>query len=287
VTINSPGSHYTIAPIVTFDPPTILGGSQAQGTAIIDTSTGLLVAISVDDPGAGYDFQPNITLTGGGVDPLLVQGSATANLYKNETITVSNLSNKPQVGSIIFLENDPTSYYVTDTENTNQVFTYNEIKCRRDVELILDAVLTDMTFGSNYASTAAGLSYLRSYSAKVTSLQKSQTIAGLNEARDLAIALTVNLTAQTAITNNFAIVTDIIDNGLISVPSISIPNAITREDGYSQAKDILIANKLFIQDEITAWIAYNYNVLDYDSITCSRDVGLIVDALCYDLMYWI
>ena len=285
VTIDSPGSHYTIAPTVTFDPPTTPGSSQAQGTAIIDVSTGLLVAISVDDPGAGYDFQPAITLTGGGADPLLVQGTATANLFKNQTVTVNNLSNKPQVGSIMFLENDPESYYVTDTENPSQVFTYNEIKCRRDVELILDAVLTDMTLGSNYASISAGLSYLRSYSAKVTSLQKSQTIAGLNEARDLALALTVNITAQNAITDNFAIVTDIIDTGLSSVPTIDIPSALTREDGYSQAKDILLANKLFIQDEITAWIAYNYSVLDYDSVTCSRDVGLIVDALCYDLMF--
>lgn len=285
ITINSPGSHYTIPPIVTIDPPTTPGGSQAQGTAIIDVATGLLVAISVDDPGAGYDFQPNITLTGGGVDPLKVQGAATANLYKNETITVSNLSNKPQIGSIIFLGNDPTSYYVKGTENANQVFTYNEVKCRRDVALILNAVLTDMIYGSNYASVSAGLSYLRSYSAKVTSIQKAQTIAGLNQARNLALALTVNPTAITNITNNFAIVTNIINNGLPSVPSISIPNAVSREEGYNQAKNILLANKLFIQDEITAWIAYNYSVLNYDSVTCSRDVGLIVDALCYDLMF--
>jgi hypothetical protein len=285
VTVDSQGSHYTIAPTVTFDPPTTPGSSQAQGTAIIDTTTGLLVAISVDDPGSGYDFQPNITLTGGGADPLLVQGTATANLYKNQIVTINNLSNKPQVGSIVFLENDTTSYYVTDTDNPSQVFTYNEVKCRRDVGLILNAVLTDMTFGSNYATVAAGLSYLRSYSAKVTSLQKSQTIAGLNEARDLALALTVNSTAQTAITDNFAIVTDIIDTGLSAVPTIDIPSSLTREEGYSQAKDILLANKLFIQDEITAWIAYNYNVLEYDSVTCSRDVGLIIDALCFDLMF--
>ena len=285
VTIDSPGSNYTLAPIVTFDPPTSPGGVQAQGTASIDPSTGLLIAISVDDPGSGYDFQPDITLTGGGANPSLVQGIATANLYKNETITISNLSNKPQVGSIVFLENDPTSYYISNTDNIVQTFTYNEIKCRRDVALILDAILTDMTFGSTYSSAAAGLSYLRSYAAKVTSLQKLQTIAGLNEARDLALSLTANLTAQTAITDNFAIVTDIIDIGLVAVPALAIPSSLTREEGYSQAAAILEANKLFVQDEITAWIAYNYSVLDYDSVTCSRDVGLIVDALCYDLMF--
>jgi len=285
VTIDTTGSNYTIAPTVIFDPPTTPGSVQAEGTAVIDTITGKLVAISIDVPGSGYDFQPNITLTGGGVDPGLVQGSATANLQKNITVTVDNLSNKPQVGSIIFFGDDPTGYYISSTSNSNQTFVYNERKCRRDVELILNSVLTDMTFGSNYSSVAAGLSYIRSYAAKVTSLQKAQTIAGLNEARDLAIALTVNLSAQTAITDNFGIVTDIIDSGVGAAPAVSIPSSLTREEGYSQAKDILLANKLFIQDEITAWIAYNYSVLDYDSVTCSRDVGLIIDALCYDLMF--
>jgi hypothetical protein len=142
-----------------------------------------------------------------------------------------------------------------------------------------------MTFDSNYSSVAAGVSYLRSYAAKVTSQQKAQTIAGLEQARNLAVALTANGAAQTAITNNFNIVTDIIDNGLASVPAISIPSSGSREAGYSEAKDILLANKLFIQDEITAWIAYNYSVLDYNKTTCARDVGLIIDALCYDLMF--
>ena len=285
VTIDTTGSNYTIAPTVIFDPPTTPSSVQAEGTAVIDTITGKLVAISIDEPGSGYDFQPNITLTGGGVDPGLVQGTATANLQKNITVTVDNLSNKPQVGSIIFFGDDPTGYYISSTSNSNQTFVYNERKCRRDVELILNAILTDMTFGSNYSSVAAGLSYIRSYAAKVTSLQKAQTIAGLNEARDLAIALTVNLSAQTAINDNFTIVTDIIDSGVGAAPAVSIPSSLTREEGYSQAKDILLVNKLFIQDEITAWIAYNYSVLDYDSVTCSRDVGLIIDALCYDLMF--
>ena len=186
VTITSEGANYTIAPIITFESPDpgIPGSFAAQGTGIVDEITGKLVSIAIDDPGYGYTFQPQIYITGGGVDPGLVQGTATANLAKNITITVNNLSNKPQVGSIVFLGNDPIGYYVSSTSAANQTFVYNERKCRRDVELILNAVLTDMTFDSNYSSVAAGVSYLRSYAAKVTSQQKAQTIAGLEQARN-------------------------------------------------------------------------------------------------------
>jgi len=280
ITVNSEGSGYSSPPTIIIDPPTIVGGVQATAVASIDPILGIINAVTVTDPGSGYDFQPNITIS-----PALGGATATANLAKNLTIDISELSDKPQVGSVMFLGNDPVGYYVSSTSNVNLTFKYNEQKCRRDVGLILNAVLTDAIFNSNHQSVYAGLSYLRSYSSKVTSLQKSQTIAGLQEAKTQALALTANLTMQNRINTNFSTVINIINLGISVVPSTSIPAQTVREPGFAEAAAILLANKIFMQDELEAWIAENYPALIYDVATCRRDIAYIIDALAYDLTY--
>ena len=55
--------------------------------------------------------------------------------------------------------------------------------------------------------------------------------------------------------------------------------------GYGDARRLLKENKEFIKDEITAWIAANYPAVKYSRTACRRDVGYIVDAVCYDLTY--
>lgn len=281
ITLNTEGAGYVGVPTIIIEPPTSPGGVQAEAEASVDTITQKINAITITNPGSGYDFQPEVQIVGGGYVTI---ATATANLAKNTTITVYDLPNKPQIGSILFLGNDTTGYYISSTTSPNLTFKYDQQKCRRDVGLILNAVLTDMVFESNHASISAGLAYLRSYSSKVTSMQKSQTIAGINEALASALLLTADPVAQARITTNFTIVTDIINNGLTSVPALSVPDT-GLNPGYAEAKDILQANKLFIQDEVTAWIAINFPGLVYDSVKCSRDIGYIIDALCYDMMF--
>ena len=55
--------------------------------------------------------------------------------------------------------------------------------------------------------------------------------------------------------------------------------------GYDDARRLLKENKEFIKDEITAWIAVNYPTVKYSKTKCRRDIGFIVDAICYDLTY--
>ena len=280
VTVNNEGSGYSVAPTATIDPPTSPGGIQAEAEVSIDPILGIINAITITNPGSGYDFQPNIIIT-----PALNGAAATVNLAKNLTIDVSELSDKPQVGSIMFLGNDTNGYYISATSNSNLTFKYDETKCRRDVAIILDAVLSDAVFNSNHRTVYSGLSYLRSYSSKVTSLQKSQTIAGLQQAKAEAISLTSNTTLQNRINDNFNIVINIINLGISVAPSISIPAQTATEPGFAEAAAILIANKTFIQDELEAWIALNYPTLTYNIGTCRRDVAYITDALAYDLTY--
>ena len=286
ITISEEGAGYTVAPSVTIDPPTTPGGVQATATAVIDPILQKVVSIQVDNAGSGYDFQPTISFSGGG-SPTVIAGGVV-NLSKNLTIDVYEISNKPQVGSIMFLGNDTTAYYISATGSPSFTFRYDEQKCRRDVGYIIDAVLGDMVFNSNHQSVYAGLSYLRSYSSKVTSLQKAQTIAGIQKAKTDVLAsasVLANATATTRVTSLFNTIVNIINLGISAAPSISIPFAATREPGFGEAADLLVANKAFIKDEVTAWIAVNYPAFSYDVATCKRDIEYIIDAIAFDLTY--
>ena len=55
--------------------------------------------------------------------------------------------------------------------------------------------------------------------------------------------------------------------------------------GFGDARALLKENKEFLKDEITAFIAVNYPSVKYSKTKCRRDIGFIVDAVCYDLTY--
>jgi hypothetical protein len=280
VTVTS-GAGYTSVPTVTIDPPTTPGGVQATATASIDPILGVVNAITIDDNGSGYDFVPNVVITGG--NPT-APAFGIANLQKNLFIDIFELPNKPQIGSVMFLGDDPQAYYVTELAQPDFDFKYDEQKCRRDVGIILDAVLADMLFDSTHRSVNAGLSYLRSYSSKVTSLQKAQTIAGLQEAKLRASLLATSPTVISRIEEGFDTVINIINFGTSVAPAIVNTPPETSQSGYPEAVNILLANKQFIQDELVQWISDN-TTLVYDETKCRRDVGYITDAMCYDLLY--
>lgn len=277
----NPGEGYLTAPDVVIEPPDTPGGVTAVAVASLDESRGIINAITVLNSGSGYTREPSLTLVGG--DPT-TPASGRVNLATNIKIKIKEIGDKPQVASVMFLGDDPQGYYITSTENSTQAFKYNEQKCRRDVGLILDAVMSDVVFGTNHKSVYAGLAYLRSYSAKVLSLQKAPTIDGVIQARDLALARTTDPVALQRINDNFGIVINILNNGLAGSSQVSLTNPVGRDAGFVEAREILLANRSFIKDELVAWIAENAEGFDYDETKCSRDVGLIVEAVLADMV---
>ena len=170
---------------------------------------------------------------------------------------------------------------------------YDNDKCSRDVGLILDAVTYDLVLGSNYQSVKAGLSYARSYTSVVPGSQKIGTIAGINKARDLALA-TITASqysaARAALTANMTIISDILDQGANGAPTITYPTptGLSGTDNKVKAKNILVSNREFVQYEITAYIAANYTVKlypGYSAVKSQRDIGYLIDAVTYDLLY--
>jgi len=189
-------------------------------------------------------------------------------------------------------------YYIN---NNYQDLLYSKVKCERDIGLILDAVGYDIALGTNYNAITAGLAYQRANNAYNLNFEKTNTIAALTgssvtvgspgttyySAKDLVAALPdITGTAETRSNSAFNEIVDIIDNNTPDALSFPAPSILP--SGYGNADDAatrLQNNRDFIRSEIIAWIGDNYPFLDYNTTKCSRDVGYIVDALTYDILY--
>jgi hypothetical protein len=163
-------------------------------------------------------------------------------------------------------------------------FVFDKVKCYRDVGTIIESVLTDMVFGSNYKTVTAGLAYLRSYSSEVLDSQKVQTIAGINAAKDIVLAKVVNAQAKVEIASRFDIIVKILEEET-NTTTIVYPAPDAQNSDTVNAFNILRANKAFIQDEIIAYANENFDLTGYDSAKCARDTGFIIDAVSYDMMF--
>lgn len=89
---------------------------------------------------------------------------------------------------------------------------YNSAKCERDTRLILEAVMFDFMFGSNFKTREAAYSYLRASASDVYSLnQKAATRAAFTYVKGLALAnVGGNATAQARIETLMTLVDDIV-----------------------------------------------------------------------------
>ena len=133
-------------------------------------------------------------------------------------------------------------------------FDYDEVKCKRDVGYILDAVATDLLYGGNERSIIAGKFYY-DYPSEATTTQLLQTIDGIEWARDLSTKI---LEAETFT---------------------------TASDEVQGTYDLIVNNRNLIQEETVNFIDTQYPNLDYLRNKCKRDTGYILDAVATDLLY--
>jgi len=87
--------------------------------------------------------------------------------------------------------------------------------------------------------------------------------------------------ALAALTRNIQLIESIITSKN-NIPEVFYSTG--TEIGLVSAEILLQKNRLFIQKEITAYIAATYPQFTYNISTCERDIGLIVDALTQDIL---
>lgn len=165
-------------------------------------------------------------------------------------------------------------------------------KTLRDSLLITEAVKYDILFGSNFRSIRSAQAYFRSNANNLISNFKAETLYALTQQKSFTAGF---LSGDSLSRSNalFDEIINIIDNGESAASAFVLPDPTGYDQGFFEARRLLVSNKTFIQDEIDAWIAEQIanetppfsSGFTYNVAACRRDVGMIVDALRYDLTY--
>jgi hypothetical protein len=194
-------------------------------------------------------------------------------------------------------------------------FTYNRVKCRRDVGYIVDAIATDLLWGGNERSIVAADYYYR-YPSEATTIQLDETTEAIRYANAIVNELIQNIildvptvisnttgnikftnTTQTtnvgttddsvlnALSSSFGLVLDIITNGTGSLPTISEYTASLTDSETLEAYSLIKSNIPFIKNEVIAYMSSSWSGFEYNEASCSRDVGLIVSGAAEDLLF--
>jgi hypothetical protein len=186
-------------------------------------------------------------------------------------------------------EKDDTQRLVTNYIDSRYfLLDYNRAVCQRDVGLIIDAIAYDLMFGSNFRTITAGRSYSRGTANVVSTIQISATIDAFNKLKQLLVPIVFEQgddSASNTVSDLMDLILDILAEGLDAVPEYVIPEPTDYDTQKQLARNLIEANREFIKAEVIEFVEVNYSFLDYDQAKCERDVGLIIDAVGYDMMF--
>lgn len=229
--------------------------------------------------------------------------SALPVAYSLKPNAVSLLTNNKE-----FLQDEITAWIAAEVDAGNPPFvgfTYNKLKCKRDVGYVVDAYIHDLQYGGNEKTVEVVRQYWLDGTAQIDGDRLPEVAAHTQ------LALIINnyiLTRTTytsqqdpivtvqdttggaaeagsteQISNLSTIVISVIEDGLTAITDLNIyPNAVAQ----------LTANKEFLKDEIVAWITAQVsgNIepfigYTYNSIAFKTTVGNIIDSYIYGLKY--
>ena len=166
-------------------------------------------------------------------------------------------------------------------------FEYDQDKCSRDVGIIVQAIADDI-YGDVAKSVEAGQRYYAATAALVISEQKPQTIAAINWINEIVQRVVVNATwvrtQNRVFQERFPSLVGMDEAQPVLEERVNIIKRIVEHGAFlDQIKQILLDNKEYIQTEVISFVDATYENLNYSRTLCSRDAGLIVDALIYDI----
>ena len=208
------------------------------------------------------------------------------------------------LNNIPFIQAEVEGYVYT----TFGGFTYNQAKCYRDTGLIVDALAQDLLFNGTTQSTFAGLQYWNQTTTTIPG-EVTTTTNAINYVASLAAKIvTLDTTGQryqsaisqttglpsatsaeaTTVSTDFAVITNLITNGTAGVSDIIVPNGLTASSSQNvqNAYALLQANKAYLEAEAVAYVnATKTAGFVYDSAKCARDIGYMLDSVCFDLVY--
>lgn len=251
----------------------VSGGASGSSTLVISSTTG--VAIGQLVTGNGVPAYTYVSPTWDGTTTLTL--TTILNAQASGTYTFS----LPQV--VLTLDSS-TGF------DPKKAFGGSFTKLQTQLGRIVDAVNYDMVLGTNYLSVKMGLNYNLNLNYITKGLAASLLNQGIGQVGTLINGLAVDNAGKTAINTNISIIQNMLNNGIAVQPKIVWP---TTPSTYTTTNQInaelsLQANKSFIQQEIVAWINATQPIgsnNDYSAAKFQRDIGLIIDAITYDILF--
>jgi len=183
------------------------------------------------------------------------------------------------------LANETTTYILANYPN----FTYDQTKCKRDVGLVLDAVVRDTQLGTNHNTITAAKAYKRATASYFNLNQNPATIMALRFVQgEVKTLVAGDTTATTRVENLFDIFFNIVQFDADPSEGTEFPTPTPASQERIDAARLLQDNKDFLIEETVLHINNQYFI--YDSAKCSRDSGLILEGVCKDIVlgtnYW-
>ena len=163
---------------------------------------------------------------------------------------------------------------------------YNQASCERDTGYIVDALSYDIQYGGNSATLTAARAYLAGAVAVLPAGQTTETAAALNQLSVIVASYLSGATEETEADGLLQIIEDVVTAESIAGLPAEVTPVISWASAALQASHAaLIAGKAEIQSAALGYVTSTWPTLEFVRATCSRDVGLIVDALAYDTAF--
>lgn len=194
---------------------------------------------------------------------------------------------------------------ISDNDNNPTSIWYNlnisGEACARDVGLIVDAVLYDITYGGNLQSREAASGYYLYGSNILGSEELAPTLEAYEQLKTLMYKIVVGETYQvfqTAVPRVGGIPSTALSGTTVqslveitrfalqnngSLPAAVEPSLLSIDSNIIDDRNLISANTVSLQDSVITFL--NNAFFIYNEDLCKRDVGLIVDALVFDLFY--
>ena len=163
---------------------------------------------------------------------------------------------------------------------------YNQAKCERDTGYIVDALSYDVQYGGNSATLVAAKAYFTQAGVSNVAGQVAETAAAIGQLVTITATYTSGSAEETQIATLLGITQSVITAGtLAGLPAEVTPVITWAAADLQVAHTALITARAEIQTDTVQHVKANFSGLVFNQVLCSRDTGLIVDALAYDLAF--
>jgi hypothetical protein len=169
-------------------------------------------------------------------------------------------------------------------------FVYSTSTCYRDTGLIVDSLAFDILYQGTSQSAFAGLQYWNQAGYTGDILRElTTTTNAITYLKGLVSSVAQdygNTTQRDVVNTNFTTILTILNSGTAGVTDIIEPNGVASSDSNTiSAYNAILTNKTSFQSQVITYINDNNPGFSYNTGTCYRDVGYMVDSVAFDLLH--